>query len=209
MNTTEFEKQFKTWLTEWKLRFEEMQVQFNLGKMDAADAFEKQKDKLKEFITAYKETLDKQTASAEDFTNKLRPKLDELWLQLNLGKAETRDIFETQRKKIESALHEIYTLGKESYDKNFNYAINIFDNNTQAFKTTLEILQLQYNLMKMDLRDGADEARKELNTKVNDFFAQAEKNQQLTVENINHFNKQLRENYDKMNNWLKSFINRE
>jgi hypothetical protein len=47
MNTSDFETTLKNWLTEWKTKFEEMQVKFTLGKMDAADAFEQQKEKLK------------------------------------------------------------------------------------------------------------------------------------------------------------------
>ena len=41
MNTQSFEEQFKNWISEWKTRLEEMQVQFSLGKMDAIEAFEK------------------------------------------------------------------------------------------------------------------------------------------------------------------------
>ncbi|MFN4082175.1 MAG: hypothetical protein ACK4K9_00940 [Bacteroidia bacterium] len=208
MNTQQFEKQLKEWFTNWQKTFEEMQVQFNLGKMDAAEAFETNKNKLKEMVLQFKHQLETSVDSAEAYTQKLKAMFDDLLVQLSLGKAETKEAFLEQKKKIEDALNQIYNESKQIYNRNMTYALNMFDNNAQAFKAGIEMMQLQYTLMKMDARDEADEARKKLNEKMNEFFVYADKAKDLTIENIEEFNKSLRENYNKMNSWLSDWLNK-
>jgi hypothetical protein len=41
--------------------------------------------------------------------------------------------------------------------------------------------------------------------KMHDFYNYAEKAQQITKENIEQWNKQLHEGYDKMRNWMNEF----
>jgi hypothetical protein len=205
MNTQTFEEQFKNWIAEWKTRLEEMQVQFSLGKMDAAEAFEKQKDNLRNLVNMLKDNIEKSTEMAEETATKVLASLEELQLQLNLGKAEGKDAFEAQRKKIEAALHEVYINSKTAYGNNFNYMMKLFDNNAQAFKTGLEIVQLQFALLKMDVKDDSEKLRKEMQHKMHDFYNYAEKAQQITKENIEQWNNQLHEGYEKMRNWMNEF----
>jgi hypothetical protein len=205
MNTSEFETTLKNWLTEWKTKFEEMQVKFTLGKMDAADAFEQQKEKLKELVVLLKSNLDKNTEIAEELSTKMRTKLDELWLQLNLGKADGLDAFNQQRKKIEAALHEIYVAGKSNYNHAFNYVMQLFDNNAQVFKTGLEIMQLQYKKLSDKLNS---DIQKEIDERMKSMMDYAGKASQITIENIEAFNKQLRENYNKMQAWMNDLLKR-
>lgn len=205
MNTSEFESTLKNWLTEWKTRFEEMQVQFSLGKMDAADAFEQQKDKLKELVVAFKSNLDKNTEMAEDQATKMRTKLDELWLQLNLGKADGLDAYNEQRKKIDAALHEMYVTGKSNYNQEYNYALQLFDNNAQVFKTGLEIMQLQYKKLTDKENSGI---QNEIDERMKSMMEYANKASQITMENMEAFNKQLHENYNKMQAWMNDLLKR-
>ncbi|MFN4993421.1 MAG: hypothetical protein ACK5FU_02065 [Bacteroidota bacterium] len=83
MNTQSFEEQFKNWISEWKTRLEEMQVQFSLGKMDAIEAFEKQKDYLRSLVHMLKENIDKSTDMAEETATKVKASLEELQLQVH------------------------------------------------------------------------------------------------------------------------------
>lgn len=204
----EIENELKEWFTKWKAAFESMQVQFSLGKMDAADAFEENKNKLKDLVVQFKHYLDSGIDASEAYVQKLKGLFDELLVQLNLGKADTADAFMQQKQKIEHLLNEIYNESKQIYHRNVNYAFNLFDNNAQAFKSVIEMLQLQYNLFKMDAKDEAEEARKKINEKMNEFFVAADKIKDLTIENMEEFNKSLRENYGKLNSWLSDWLNK-
>ncbi len=202
MDTKHIEEQFKQVFNTWKTSLEEMRVQFSLGKMDAVDSFEKQKDQLRSMIETLKTNTDKATDIAEEKANELRAKLEELRLQLNLGKAETADVFETQRKKIDLALQEVFAAGKLAYHGNYGYMMELFENNSKAIKTGLEIAQLQFKLAQMEAKDGAEAAKKEIQEKIAELQQAAEKAKDLTKENLEQWGKQMKEGMEKMTEWM-------
>ncbi|TAE89484.1 MAG: hypothetical protein EAY81_02315 [Bacteroidetes bacterium] len=189
---------------EWKAKFEEFKLQTNLGKMDAADAFEKQKEQLKSFILKVKEQLDSGTGMAEEQVKTMRSKLEELNLQLHLGKAETKEAFEEQRKKIEPALHDVYEYGKKIYHTGFNQAMNLFDTQSDWFKTNLEIMQLKFSLAKMDAKDEADELKKQLEIKLNELQEHSHKWQEQAKENMEVWGNMAKENMELFRNWMQN-----
>ena len=206
MDTKHIEEQFKQTFNTWKTSLEDMRMQFSLGKMDAVDAFEKQKVQLRSMIESMKTNLDKATDIAEENGTKLRSKLEELNLQLNLGKADGKDMFDEQRKKIDVALQEVFSAGKHAYHGNYGYMMELFENNTKAIKAGLEIAQLQFALAKMEVKEEADKARKEIEEKITELQTSAEKAQELTKENMEQWSKQMKEGFAKMSDWMTGYI---
>jgi hypothetical protein len=206
MDTKQAEEQFKQLFNNWKNSLEEMRLQFSMGKMDAADAFEKQKAHLQSMIESMKTNLDKATDVAEEHANKLRSKLEELNLQLNLGKADGKDMFEEQRKKIDLALQEVFAAGKLAYHGNYGYMMELFENNSKAIKTGLEIAQLQFALAKMEVKEESEKARKEIQEKIAELQSSAEKAQELTKENLEQWGKQMKEGMGKMQEWMSGWM---
>ncbi len=206
MNTTQFEEQAKQFAADWQKRIEELKVQFSLGKMDAVDSFEKQKDNMRELVVTLKENLDKATDLAESKANELKAKLEELQLQLALGKVDGVDTFEAQKKKIELAMHEVYVEGKKTFSTHFDQMLTMFDNNAQAFKTGLEIVKLQFSLVKMDAKDEAENARKEIQEKMNELGEQFKNIQQSALQNVEDINKQMKESYEKMKTFAEGWM---
>ena len=206
MNTN-YEEQIKTWMADWRKRFEDMQVQFSLGKMDATDAFEKQKDLLRNAIVEWKSNLEKAGDKADTTMNDMKGKMEELLLQLNLGKAEGKELFEEQRKKIEAALHEIKTSGSTMYHEKFNEMMQVFDASSKAFKTGLEILQLQFSLAKMDAKVDVSEIQAQVKAKMNEISQSFGDMQKVGMQNLEAWNKQMQEGYDKFKtmteDWMK------
>ncbi len=198
-----FEEQLNHWVKEWHTRLEDMRVQFSLGKMDATDAFEKQKDLLRKTIEHWKMHLDQTINTTEENGKKLKTSLETLMLQLNLGKADGKDLFEEQRKKIEDAMHRVFEDGKKAYENNFEMLMKLYDNNAQAFKTHLEILQLQFALGKMNAKDEAEKIRKELEEKIKELQMQYVDQYK---ENVEHWNTQMKEGYEKMRSWVNDMI---
>ncbi len=206
MDTKQFEEQVKQFATDWQKRLEELKLQFSLGKIDATDSFEKQKDHLRTLVVTLKENLDKATDVAEEKTKEMKAKLEELQLQLTLGKADGMEAFEIQKKKIELAMHEVYLEGKKTFNVNFNQALQLFDNNAQAFKTGLEIVKLQFSLGKMDAKDEAEQARKAINDKMNELTEQYKSMQQTAMKSLEDFNTQMKEGYEKMKSFTEGWI---
>ena len=206
MNTN-YEEQIKTWMADWRKRFEDMQVQFSLGKMDATDAFEKQKDLLRNAIVEWKSNLDKAGDKTDATVNEMKAKMEELLLQLNLGKAEGKELFEEQRKKIEAALHEIKTSGSTMYHEKFNDMMQVFDTSSKAFKAGLEILQLQFSLAKMDAKVDVAEVQAQVKAKMNEITQSFTDMQKLGMQNLEAWNKQMQDGYEKLKtmteDWMK------
>lgn len=187
---------------EWKAKFEELKLQANLGKMDAVDAFETQKNQLKSFVSKIKEQLDNSTDMAEEQVKNMRSKLDELNLQLHLGKAETKEAFEEQRKKIEPALNEVYEYGKKVYHTGFNQAMGLFDTQSDWFKTNLEIMQLKFSLAKMDAKEEAEEVKKQLEIKLNELQEHSKQWQEQAKENMEVWGNMAKENMERFRTWM-------
>lgn len=194
---------FENLMNEWRTRFDEMKVQLSLGKMDAAEAFEKQKDNLKAFIEEAKQSLDKGTEVAEEQAKNLKAKLEELNLQLHLGKAETVEAFEAQRKKIEPALQDVYDSAKKAYQTGYNQAMNVFDTQADWFKTNLEIMQLKFALAKMDAKEEAEDLKKKLDEKLEELSRHSKSWQEQVKDNVEEWSDMAKENMEKFRDWMK------
>ncbi|MDP1726151.1 MAG: hypothetical protein Q8M15_05165 [Bacteroidota bacterium] len=206
MDTKQMEEQVKKFAADWQKSIEELKMQFSLGKMDAADAFEKQKDTMRNMVVNMKEQLDKATDIAEEKGAELKAKLEELKVQLALGKAEGTDAFEMQKKKIELAMHEVYVEGKKIFNDNYTQLLQLFDNNAQAFKTGLEIVKLQFSLGKMEAKEEAENARKEIQEKIHELGEHFKATQQTAMQNMEAFNKQMKEGFEKMKTFAEGWM---
>ena len=206
MDAQKITDQTKQFMADWQKRLEEMQLQFSLGKMDAVEAFEKQKDQYKGMLLTFKENIDKGTGLAEEKAAEMKTKIEELRLQLSLGKADGMDAFEEQKKKIELAMHELYVANKGSLDEAYNKSLTMFDHNAEAFKTGLEIVKLQFSLAKMDAKDTLQDKQKEISEKMVELNGQFKTIQNAAMENVDEMNKQLRENFEKMKAYAEGWM---
>jgi len=209
MDTQKIEEQVKQFANEWRTRLEDMQVQFSLGKMDATEAFEKQKNYFRDLTVKMKSDLDKAGDTAKENVTELRGKLDDLFVQLSLGKADGKDLFEEQKKKIEASMNEVLVSAKHLYNHGFDSMLKMYDNNSSAFKTGLEILKLQFALGKMDSKDEAEKLRKEMTDKMNDLTANFKNAENLAKENIDLWNEKMKEGFEKMKTFTDGFMKQE
>jgi hypothetical protein len=129
---------------------DELVVQFALGKAEGKEKFEEIKREFRQRISEFKKLLD--APAAGFLTPEARRKIEELEVQLALGKAESKDLFEEQKKKILKTLsqveHELKTWinsGKMPVD---------FSDDIEKFKLKLEIIRLKFNLKKFEVKDA-------------------------------------------------------
>ncbi|MFY8190395.1 MAG: hypothetical protein ACOVK9_05460 [Bacteroidia bacterium] len=196
----------KQFMADWQKRMEEMQSQFSAGKIDAVEAFEKQKEQYRETLLKVKENLDKGSEMAEEKLTEMKTKLEELRLQLSLGKADGMDAFEEQKTKIELAMHEFYVLVKSNFNSSFVKGLEIYDQQADAFKTSLEIVKLQFSLAKMDAKDEMAEKQKAISEKMIELNQQFHQIQSTAFKNMEEVNTQLRENFEKMKAYAEGWM---
>lgn len=89
----------------WQTKLEELRLQLALGEMDAADEFEELKKRSRKHFDAFKRNLGKVEQS--EAVMKLRTTLEELRVQLALGKAETKDAFDKQKAKLKRLMAKV------------------------------------------------------------------------------------------------------
>jgi hypothetical protein len=196
----------KQFMADWQKRMEEMQSQFSAGKIDAVEAFEKQKEQYRETLLKVKENLDKGSDMAEEKLTEMKTKLEELRLQLSLGKADGMDAFEEQKKKIELAMHEFYILVKSNFNSSFVKGLEMYDQQADAFKTSLEIVKLQFSLAKMDAKDEMEDKQKAIHDKMIELNQQFQQIQTTAFKNMEEVNAQLRENFEKMKAYAEGWM---
>lgn len=138
-------------------QLEDLQVQLALGKAEAADAYEDAKKKFRTHLQGAKRKLLDTEAGIE---NSVLSSFGELEVQLALGKAETVEQFNEQKKNILKLVNRINKIlhGKPTG----NPTDEKFRHDLETFRLKLELLEVHYDLGKMDARDTLEEKKHEL-----------------------------------------------
>jgi hypothetical protein len=129
---------------------DELVVQFALGKAEGKEKFEEIKKEFRQRVSEFKKLLD--APAAKLLTPESRRKIEELEVQLALGKAESKELFEEQKKKILKTLSHV-----ESEVKNWVNSGKLpadFSHDIEKFKLKLEIIRLKFELKKFEVTDA-------------------------------------------------------
>lgn len=141
---------------------DELVVQFALGKAEGKEKFEEIKKEFRQRVSEFKKLLDEPVAGL--LTPEARRKIEELEVQLALGKAESKELFEEQKKKILKTLANVEAEIKEWINSGKLPAD--FSHDIEKFKLKLEIIRLKFNLKKFEVKDAfkdkMSEARREV-----------------------------------------------
>jgi len=168
---------------------EEFQLQFSLGKAEAADKYEDLKKKFSEVI--HKAKL--KVKAGKENGKALKAKFEELHVQLALGKAETKDAFMEQKKKINTAISEI-----ENSIKHTDLPDDLYDSlkhEMEKFKIKLEMLHVQYELGKAEMKDAFQDKKKDFARMLSELKMKFAKHENKEG-NWEHFRSEMHEAYD-------------
>lgn len=151
---------------------EELALQFSLGKAEAADKFEEIKKDFNGKANEWKKVFAEPKTFNKEKAATLKAKFEALQVQLALGKAEAKDLFEEQRKKILNSIHEIEVEMKGN--PGMNERLSEFKSEIEKFKLKMEILKLKFDLKKFDAEDKFKEAMTVAKIKINKLSDKAE-----------------------------------
>lgn len=172
---------------------EEFRLQAALGKAEAHDAYEGAKKVFNKYVHEAKLRL----ADAEDLTTEKTPKLKALFetvqVQLALGKAESKEAFELQVKKISMALNEVEALIKKNKSTDLYYAELQME--IEKFRIKLDILKLQYELKKIGVREEFEERKQDFSKALTDIKKQLLKKEAKAEDTWEHFKDEITNAY--------------
>jgi len=150
----------------WRATAEELRLQLHLGSKELTDKFEEQKQEILKWSQDQAQDLNKDASEA---ATDLQRKLEELQVQAALGRAETKDAFLDQRKKLNDLLTEaneaaIKLMGnsKNSLRELAEKADTQFD----QWQTRLDLFRLQVSLGAMEASDQWNEQKKDLKNSI-------------------------------------------
>lgn len=95
-----------SFLKQAAVKLEELQVQSALGKAELEDKFEEIKKETREQYQHIKSEVNTTLQNSEEWS-KVKSKFEHLEVQLALGKAETKEMLEEQKKNLSKAFHEM------------------------------------------------------------------------------------------------------
>lgn len=156
---------------QWQSKIEELELQLTLGKAEAFDKFEDKKKNFQKSINELKSKTGQFDHLSKEKATALKSRLEELHVQLNLGKAETKEIFEEQKHKIDKSMSQVKNAiedFREDAGETFEETRTEFEESVEDFKTKLETFKLHYALGKAELKDELENRRKDLQSSVNE-----------------------------------------
>lgn len=202
-------------LDKWSEELDDLEIQISLGEEEYIDAFEEQKSKFLQYAdgaaSAINEQMEKYGVS--DKANALVGKLDELRLQLALGKADSKDAFEAQREKLEDKLNNCSSAFDEYKGMAGEKAGEIgdaFKGQLERFRTKLDVYRLHFALGSADAQDEWKEKKKEFQGKISELRQKAEERGAKEVEEAEEkwdaVKDELSEAYEHMKGALKKLF---
>lgn len=199
------------YLEDWMKELDDLDIHLKMDTDDIADAFEKHKASLQTFVSESKNKLEAKIDELElgEKGQKVRASLEELQVQLALGKAETRDAIEEQCKKLNSSVHEAgkgYDDLKEKAETQYHELADEFNEFVEKFKTKLDVLRLQAALGKADLQDEMKEKKEELTQKLAEVRKKTEENKDKAEDKWDDFKEEIGEAYDHFKGALKGLF---
>ena len=199
-------------LEKWTKELDDLDVQISLGEEEYVEAFEEQKSRFLGWINEANASIQGQAEKygVDEKLNAVKAKFEELQLQLALGKAESKEAFEEQRKKIENTLQNCNQAFDEYKSQAGEKAGDLgegFQQQLENFRTKLDVYRLHFALGSADAQDELAEKKKELKSRVLEMREKAEKKGEETVgemeEKWDGVKEELSEAYDHFKGALK------
>jgi phage-related protein len=162
----EIKEKVYSFASQVKSKVEDLEVQLVLGKAEAEDWLEEEKKKFNDFIRSAKSAVEKAENIRKEKKEELITKCEELQVQLALGKAETREAFETQKSKIDVAMKN-FQKGIQTVDDELSDIPGLLENAGSQLISKLEAFEVQFELARAESKDILEEMKKEFSNQIN------------------------------------------
>lgn len=162
---------------------------------EAANRFEALKSDFRESLAAIEQKLVSVIRPDDVRLVELKQKMDELRLQLALGKAESLEKFEEQQKKIQLQ----WSILKANLEKIPEYN-SLQDEVKSAFnewRVRLEMIKIQFSLGKMELKDNLKEISSDLGKELDHLGKALEAGAGIAGEKFDRFESEVKKIFEK------------
>lgn len=191
------------YLENWQKKIEDLELNLSLDQDDIQEAYERQKAGFQSFLDKAKTNIDQLNLGQS--VDQVKAKIEELEVQLALGKAESKEAFEAQKQKLDHSLQELsqeYKKLKAGVDSEYHEAVDKLSHDVEGFHTKLDVFKLHFHLGKSDLAGEWEDAKKDLNHKLQDLRKKVEKGGEEAEEKWEDLTEEVGEAYSHFKNTL-------
>jgi hypothetical protein len=194
----EIREAIDTKMDKWEASATAIEAQLQLSKEQAIEELEVRKKRLNETLEGFKSEILKAKGLADEKKSEIQTMFDELQVQLALGKAEARDAFEAQKKKIqrsiatlESTVDRELDAAGQSIDESLKKAANKFIAAAIGLEAQMEALEVQFEVKKAGAKAQFEQKKGQLVAQINEYKRQLEEKKQMAVDKAATFEKEL------------------
>ena len=196
MESTSFKDKIANKLDEWRAEAEHLRLQLHLGVKEAEEAFEEQKQSIKNWAETAKDKAEDFSDFGKDNYHNLKIKLDELVHKASVEKAETIEALKEQQESINLAIlnlkkefSAVYEDSKEEISEFLEHTESMLD----QYHTRFDLLKLKLHLGKKEALDEWEEQKKNLNHKLNELNEKMDDLRDSSEEKLQHFSTEIKE----------------
>ena len=198
-------------LKKWNDELDDLEVDISLGEDEVIDTFEKHKSSMREYLTGLAGSIDEkvQDLDVKDKANSVKAKLEELQVQLALGRAETRDAYEEQKKNLEQKMQEAkaeYENLKDQGGEKYQHLAGDFGHQVEKFKTRMDVFRLHFALGAADAKDELSEKKEELKGKLAEMKKKIEASKEGAEDKWEDFSDELSESFSHFKGAIKGLF---
>ena len=195
---TNFKDQLGKLINKAETELDELRLKISLGKMNGAELFEDIKKDLRE---SFNKISSEVQTEGKEVVDTVRTKIETLQVQLALGKAESLDTYEEQKSKITNAIHELEQYVKDSRNILSSDAKIQIQNELEKFQLKMEILQIRYELGRLDLKDNVESKKQKFKKEFDELLSNVKEE---SSEKIEAYGTNLKNAYDALRKSLQS-----
>jgi len=151
----------------WETKAAALEAQINLNREKGAARLQAAKQDLRNKLDAFKNQLENVPTLAEEKKQAVMDKLENLQVQLALGKAEAKDSYEEQKKKIQGAVQAF----EEEIDARLDEADQKIVAALDTMNGELEAFSIQFEHKKGEAEAAFDAKKREAIERLNTFRA--------------------------------------
>jgi len=178
----EIREAIDTKLDKYEAEASAIESQLNLSKDKAIEKLETQKKQFADVLTGFKAKINESKAIAQEEKTKIQNQLENLRVQLALGKAESKAAYESQKKAIEDAIKSFETSIDRELDEAVDAVTSKLIGEANALGAQLDAMKVQFERAKAEGQAQFEEQKKGLAAKVQAFRQDLREKKQRAVD---------------------------
>lgn len=195
---TEIREVIDTKMDKWEASATAIAAQLQLSKEQAIEEFEVRKKRLNKTMEDFKSEMVKAKGLADEQKTEIQVRFDELQVQLALGKAEARDAFEAQKKKIQHSIASLEATvdrqlqaSGQAVNESLRKAANEFIIAAIRLEAEMEALAIQFEVKKAGVGAQFEYKKRELVAQIDEYKRQLEEKKRMAKDKAAAFENEL------------------